>query len=162
MESRAKFAGHAIHPMLIVFPLGLLSTSVIFDVINLATQRPKFSEAAYYMIPAGVVSGLVAGVFGLIDWTAIPKGTRAKRIGLLHAIGNAAVLGLFAGSWLLRQKDPSHPTKGALILALGGTGLAMVTGWLGGELVEQLGISINPSANVNAPSSLKKPHPRRP
>ena len=31
MESRAKLAGHAIHPMLIAFPLGLLSTAVIFD-----------------------------------------------------------------------------------------------------------------------------------
>jgi uncharacterized membrane protein len=31
MESRAKLAGHAIHPMLIVFPLGLLTTAVVFD-----------------------------------------------------------------------------------------------------------------------------------
>jgi uncharacterized membrane protein len=31
MESRTKLAGHAIHPMLIVFLLGLLATAVIFD-----------------------------------------------------------------------------------------------------------------------------------
>ena len=31
MESRAKLAGYAIHPMLIVFPLGLPATAVIFD-----------------------------------------------------------------------------------------------------------------------------------
>jgi uncharacterized membrane protein len=32
MESRAKVAGHPVHPMLIVFPLGLLATAVVFDV----------------------------------------------------------------------------------------------------------------------------------
>ena len=33
MEARAKLLGHPIHQMLIVFPLGLLATAVIFDVI---------------------------------------------------------------------------------------------------------------------------------
>ena len=37
MESKAKLVGHAIHPMLIVFPLGLLGMAVIFDLIYLAT-----------------------------------------------------------------------------------------------------------------------------
>ena len=33
MESKAQFLGHPLHPMLIVFPLGLLATAVIFDAI---------------------------------------------------------------------------------------------------------------------------------
>ncbi len=32
MEAKAKLAGHPIHPMLIVFPLGLLATALAFDV----------------------------------------------------------------------------------------------------------------------------------
>ena len=32
MESRAKLFGHPIHPMLIVFPLGLLAMALIFDI----------------------------------------------------------------------------------------------------------------------------------
>jgi uncharacterized membrane protein len=35
MESKAKLFGHPIHQILIVFPLGLLATAVIFDVIYL-------------------------------------------------------------------------------------------------------------------------------
>jgi len=35
MTSRAKLAGHPIHPMLIPFPVGLLTTAVVFDVIYL-------------------------------------------------------------------------------------------------------------------------------
>ena len=33
MESKAKFLGHPIHPMLIPFPLGLLGMAVIFDLL---------------------------------------------------------------------------------------------------------------------------------
>ena len=40
MECRAKAFGHGIHPMLFVFPLGLLATAVIFDIIHLASDRP--------------------------------------------------------------------------------------------------------------------------
>ncbi len=37
MQSKIKLLGHAIHPMLIVFPLGLLSMSIVFDIIHYAT-----------------------------------------------------------------------------------------------------------------------------
>jgi uncharacterized membrane protein len=33
MESKAKVMGHPIHPILVPFPLGLLTTSVVFDVV---------------------------------------------------------------------------------------------------------------------------------
>jgi len=82
MDSRAKAFGHAIHPMLIVFPLGLLSTAVVFDILYLITDRGGFTVAAAYLIAAGIIGGLVAALFGLVDWLAIPVGTRAKRIGL--------------------------------------------------------------------------------
>jgi len=155
MESRAKFAGHAIHPMLIVFPLGLLATAVVFDVITLASHISRFSQAAFYMIAAGLVSGLVAGLFGLVDWLAIPKHTRAKRIGLWHGILNGLVSALFLGSYLLRWNNPAEPSVAALVLSFAGAGSALVSGWLGGELVERLGVGVDSGANLNAPSSLK-------
>jgi uncharacterized membrane protein len=89
MQSRAKAFGHAIHPILIVYPLGLLTTAVIFDILYLVTDRSGFSIAAAYTIAAGVIGGLVAAVFGLVDWLAIPAGTRAKRIGSLHGLATS-------------------------------------------------------------------------
>ena len=159
MEARAKLFGHPIHQMLIVFPLGLLATAAIFDVIRIATRNGHWSEIAFWMIAAGVIGGLAAALFGLIDWLGIPAGTRAKRIGALHGLGNVVVVGLFAVSWLLRRPDPSAPDGTALILSFGATGLALLTGWLGGELVSQLGVGVNDGANLDAPSSLG---PRRP
>src|SRR3954447_19562833 len=98
MESRAKAFGHAIHPMLIVLPLGLLATAVVFDVLYFLTDNSNFSIAAGFAIGAGIIGGLLAALFGLIDWLAIPNGTRAKRIGMLHGVGNVVVVALFAVS----------------------------------------------------------------
>ena len=66
MEARAKLFGHPIHQMLIVFPLGVLGMSLFFDLIALGTSRPALLEASFYMIAAGIITGLLAAVFGLV------------------------------------------------------------------------------------------------
>ncbi len=154
MHAKARLFGHPIHQMLIVFPLGLLATAAIFDVIHLVTNNPRWTEIAYWLIAAGIIGGLTAAVFGLIDWLGIPANTRAKRIGLLHGGGNVVVVVLFAGSWLLRRDNPTAPETLALILSFLGVGLALFTGWLGGELVSRLGVGVDEGAHLNAPSSL--------
>jgi uncharacterized membrane protein len=156
MESRAKVAGHPVHPMLIVFPLGLLATAVIFDVIYLVTDNVRWTEVAFYMIGAGVIGGLAAAIPGTIDWLAIPRGTRARRIGLLHGVGNVIVVGLFFLSWLLRREAPGAPPTEAIVAGLIGVGLAVITGWLGGELVDRLGVGVDDGAHLDAPSSLSE------
>ena len=71
----------------------------------------------------------------------IPSGTRASRIGLLHGSGNVIVLGLFALSWWMRREAPGLPDMLALTASLLGFVLALVTGWLGGELVDRLSLT---------------------
>jgi uncharacterized membrane protein len=155
MEARAKLFGHPIHQMLIVFPLGLLAMALFFDLIALAMNRHQgLLTASYYMIAAGVVSGLVAAVFGAIDFLKIPSGTRAKRVGRLHGGGNVVVVVLFAASWWLRREAPSDPATLAIVVAAAGAALATLTGWLGGELVGRLGVGVDDGANLDAPSSL--------
>jgi uncharacterized membrane protein len=107
MESRAKLLGHPVHQMLIVFPLGLLAMAVIFDLLAIGLGSGYWSEISYWMIAAGVVTGLLAAPFGFIDWLAIPAGTRAKRIGAVHGLGNVAVVVMFGLSWWLRSPAPN-------------------------------------------------------
>jgi uncharacterized membrane protein len=155
MEARAKLLGHPIHPMLIPFPLGLLTTAAIFDVIYLVTTKPGLAAAAFFAIAAGIVGGLLAAVFGLVDWLAVPAGTRAKRIGVLHGVGNVVVVAVFAASWLLRLGAPDYrPSALAVGLSIGGALLGGVTGWLGGELVDRLGIGVDDGAHPDSPNSL--------
>jgi uncharacterized membrane protein len=156
MESRIKLAGHPVHPMLIVFPLGLLATAVLFDIISLVSGNPQWTLVAYYMIGAGIIGGLAAAVFGWLDWVSIPGGTRAKRVGLWHGAGNVIVVGLFILSWVLRRENPEAPATGAIVAGLIALGLAVVTAWLGGELVDRLGVGVDEGAHLDSPSSLSK------
>ena len=156
MESRVKLLGHAVHPMLIVFPLGLLSAAVAFDVVSLIAGQVRWYEVAYYLMAAGLVGGVAAALTGWIDWAAIPARTRAKRIGLVHGIGNGVVLALFALSWFLRRESAGPPPTEAVVASVVGLGLALVTGWLGGELVERLGVGVHDGAHLDAPSSLSQ------
>ena len=52
MESKAKLLGHPIHPMLIVFPLGLLATAVAFDIVGLSTGDASWFGISFWMIAA--------------------------------------------------------------------------------------------------------------
>ena len=155
MESKAKLLGHAIHPMLIVFPLGLLAMSLIFDLARMATGNAELSVAAYWAIAGGLVGGLAAAVFGFWDWLAIPAGTRAKAVGLWHGGGNVVVVLLFALSWWLRSGNADRaPGTAAFVLSLVAVGISAVTGWLGGELVERLRVGVDDGAHLDAPNSL--------
>jgi uncharacterized membrane protein len=155
MESKAKMMGHPVHPMLIVFPLGLLAASLGFDVGYLTTSNQEFAIVSFWMIGAGILGGLLAAVFGAIDWWAIPAHTRAKAIGLWHGVGNVVVVLLFILSWWVRSHAPGYaPPTTAVTLSCFAVGLALITGWLGGELVDRLGIGVDDGAHLNAPNSL--------
>jgi uncharacterized membrane protein len=155
MESKVKFLGHPIHPMLIVLPLGLFIAAVVFDALYLWRGNPMFATVAYWNIAGGILGGLLAALFGAIDWFAIPGGTRAKRIGLLHGASNIVVVAMFALVWLMRGNSADLvPSTNLFFLEVAALLLGSVAGWLGGELVDRLGVGVDNGAHLDAPSSL--------
>jgi uncharacterized membrane protein len=157
METRVKLLGHPVHPMLIVYPFGLLSAAVVFDVLYALTGNGDLATFSFWALAAGLVGGLAAAVFGLIDWLGIPPDTRAKRIGAFHGVGNLIVVGLFAVSFLLRTGSAQYlPDTLPLILGLLGAAIALVTAWLGGELVYRLRVAVDDDAHLDASSSLTR------
>jgi uncharacterized membrane protein len=143
--------------MLVVFPLGLLSTAVIFDILYLITDRTGFQIAAAYTIAAGIIGGLVAAVFGLADLSGVPTGSRARRVGLAHGALNVLGLALFAVSWLLRVGAGNWKPSGvALVFSFAGIVVAAIASWLGGELVERYGLGVREDANVDAPGAVSR------
>jgi uncharacterized membrane protein len=157
MESRAKLLGHAIHPIVVAFPIGMLLASLLFDTLRLITGDKKWSTIAFWNILAGCVSGWLAMLPGAIDWWFLLRHTRAKKVATIHAVANEVAIDLFIASWLRRRANPEDPDRGALLLSLLGGAALGVGGWLGGELVERLGVGVSPGANLDAPSSLTQP-----
>lgn len=152
MESRTKVFGHAVHPMLVMFPLGAFGFSVASDALHTWLGQPRYAQAARQALDFGLASALLAAPFGTVDWLAVPRATRPRRLGLWHGLTNVALLGLFAASRAVRARREDAAT--AKWLSAGGFMLAGVSGWLGAELVEHHRIGIPDEAREDAPKSL--------
>jgi uncharacterized membrane protein len=157
MEAKARLLGHPIHQMVIVLPLGLLIAAWLADIGLFASGNSVLAQVAYWNTAGGIVTGLFAAIFGFIDWLAVPIGTRAKRVGAWHAGCNVLMLLLFVGSLLIRHPIIGHlPNTAAFACATAGLLVGMVSGWLGGELVNRLGIGVSENVGLDAPSSLSQ------
>jgi uncharacterized membrane protein len=155
MESKTKLFGHPIHPMLVVIPLGLFIGAIVTDTVDLLNGTTALSAVSFVNISIGIIGGLLAALFGFLDWRLVPLNTRAKQIGAWHGIGNVVVVLLFGVSWWLRQEAPNfQPSQAALIFSYGAILVGVVTAWLGGELVYRLNVGVDNGANLDAPSSL--------
>jgi uncharacterized membrane protein len=157
VESKAKLLGHPAHQIVVAFPLGLLGTAALFDAVYVVHGGTIWAQVAFYMIGAGVIGGLIAALFGLIDYVAIPAGTRAKRVGAYHGLSSVTVVALFAVSWLLRSGPSVLPEPIALLFSFGGVAFLGLAGWLGGELLNRMGVGIDDGAHLNAQNSLSGP-----
>jgi uncharacterized membrane protein len=154
MESRAKLLGHPVHQMLIPIPAGLFIVAAVLDIVDLFVEAAWIPTVTFWNLVLGIASGLFAAVFGLLDWTKIPAGTRAKRVGAIHGIGNVAAVGLFLIAVLMRRAE--QPFKAfPLLFEVIALGILGVTAWLGGELVDRLGVGVSDGAHLDAPSSLR-------
>jgi uncharacterized membrane protein len=135
LPSTAAVMGHPIHPMLIPFPITFLTAALATDVAARVTEDPFWSRTSRWMLGAGLVTGLVAGAVGAIDYFTIRR-AREKSVGKLHAYGNPLALGLAAANLAVRQRRQAGAMPGAAEIGLSTATAAVlgVTGWAGAEL----------------------------
>jgi uncharacterized membrane protein len=78
----------------------------------------------------------------------------------VHGVGNVVVVALFALSFLVRMETEQYlPDVTPMLLGVAGGLIALVTAWLGGELVYRLGVGVDADANLNASNSLTSAGP---
>jgi nitrite reductase/ring-hydroxylating ferredoxin subunit/uncharacterized membrane protein len=143
MRSRAHLKSHPIHPALIPFPFAFLTGTLIFDVIGVIGRWPALWATGAHLQIAGIATGLLAAVPGLIDYIySVPPKSSGKARATRHALGNVSALVVFALAWFLR---PTDAAPGTLVLALETVGAALLfySGYLGGTLVTRNLISVD-------------------
>lgn len=147
MASPASVARHPVHPMLIVFPIGLWVFSLIADIVYLAGGPAAWLSAALYTMGIGIAGGLLAAIPGLIDLVTLPP-SNVRRVGVVHGTLNVIITGLFIINFLLRVTGGSYAAAFALsIIAVAGL---LVSGWLGGTLVYRFGVAVEPTVSEPA------------
>ena len=135
---------HPLHPLLVHLPVGLWTTSVLFDIFYMANHNPQVATASFYCMVVGIAGGLLAIPAGLADYVDIAPKTVAKRLATAHMLLNFAVTGLFMINALSRyhlsQGAPLFVSTSQLILSLLSIVLLAVSGYVGGLLVFEFGI----------------------
>src|SRR5512139_304959 len=149
MYSKARIAGHPIHPMLIAFPVALYVSTVVALFVHIGTHDPFWYHAAMWANIAGVVMAAVAAVPGLIDLVSLPRKSRAQMTGIRHAAFNVLALTLFVISAVLLSRSwtsagPLDVTA-PLVLSLLGVLSTVTAGWLGWTLVQTHHVGVHPS-----------------
>jgi len=73
VRSTLTIAGHPIHPMLVPFPIGFLVGTLASDLAYWGTGDPFWARGSMWLVGAGVVTGGLAAIFGLVDFLTIER-----------------------------------------------------------------------------------------
>ncbi|MGQ0701951.1 MAG: DUF2231 domain-containing protein [Gemmatimonadales bacterium] len=143
MRSKVHFRGHPIHPALVHFPLAFLIGAFGFDLAGKLATAPQLELVASWLVPVGIVTGLLAAIPGLLDYLyTVPPQSSGKRRATWHLALNVTALVLFAVAWWRRGGFGGPPDLAVLAGEALGTIFLTISGYLGSILVarNQIGV----------------------
>ena len=143
MRSLASIKSHPLHPMAIAFPIGLLITSFIFDLLSLWEKSTALASAGWYCVVAGLIGALFAIVPGAVDlFRIVPPNSEARSRGYWHAVLNLLMMAVFVAV-AARRGVGIMPDNTSLVLSAIGVIILFISGWLGASLVYQSQIAVD-------------------
>ena len=153
--------GHPIHPMLVTIPIGAFVATLAFDIASVTIEGRAYGRPAVWLSLLGIVGGLVASLFGLVDYRRLTKGTRAHAVATRHMILMDVVLICFVVGFFVRRADSDYYLYGtpkiALALSVVGVGIMLIGGWLGGKLAYSYGSRVADESDQIKAHSLSAP-----
>jgi nitrite reductase/ring-hydroxylating ferredoxin subunit/uncharacterized membrane protein len=137
--------GHALHPLLTDVVIGSFTSATLLDLLG----GDDDGRAAERLIAVGVAAYAPTAAAGVSDWVDSVYGDeRVRRVGLVHASVNATALTLYVASLAARRRGDRGRGK---LLALAGTGILSVGGFLGGHMSFRRGVGVNETAFDEGP-----------
>jgi uncharacterized membrane protein/nitrite reductase/ring-hydroxylating ferredoxin subunit len=135
---------HPLHPLLVHFPVGLFTLTLVLDLVSHAFPGQGFVRAAFYALAAGLIGTLIAAVPGFVDYTGIRDDHPARRTATAHMMLNLLMVGVYAASLGLRWQhlDVSSTPTVPLLVAVAAFVILSISGYLGGRLVYEDGIAV--------------------
>src|SRR5947207_6570681 len=136
---------HPLHPLLVHFPIGLFFFSFVLDIAHLILRSaPALVVGAFYSMAFGIIGALIAAAPGFADYVEIRRDHPARRTATWHMLLNLSAVALYAANLYLRRDQIaalSVPESG-LALSFVGVVVLSVSGYLGGTMVYDDGISV--------------------
>jgi len=147
MNNGLRVFGHPLHAMLSDFPLALLGSSVLWDLVGLWRGEDVWWAISFWTIALGLAAATLAAMPGAIDYGAIPEKHPASGTAMRHMLLMLSGVCPFVVSILIRR-GPVHPVGrfSIIVTALDVLGFALLSagGWFGGHLVFHYRIGTDP------------------
>ncbi|GHE19857.1 DUF2231 domain-containing protein [Halomonas urumqiensis] len=140
IRSRAAFAGHPLHPVMIHFPVAALLGLVASDLGFLYTGDPFWTRASMWLAGVGAIGGWLASLAGIVDLVTV-RGIRRLVTAWTHAMVAVVMLSMASLNWLWRLLDEALLPWG-LTLSLSTAAMIALAGWLGGQLVYEHAVGV--------------------
>ena len=140
---RGEWLGHAIHPVLTDLVIGTWTSATVLDLVG----GRESDDSAQRLIGAGLLAAGPTAWTGWAEWSA--AGVREQRVGLVHAVTNAAAIGIYTASWLARRRGRRGTGVG---LAIAGAAVSGVGAYLGGHLIGARKVASHHPAYDDGPS----------
>ena len=137
---------HPIHPMLVHFPIALLSAAVFFDLLGGKWRPEECRIAGLYTLVLGFAGAAVSVASGAMAEDAVEHSGVPERAIEIHEMLGFAAFWVFAGllglrlatglGWIREQRMVS------LLLGIAGVVVMLVASYYGGSLVYDYGAGV--------------------
>ena len=143
---QGKWLGHPLHPALVHIPTGLFPSALLFDILSRSgAGGNSMVRVSFFGLLLGLIVAALAAPAGLADWLEIKPGKPAYRIGIWHMVLNIFLIVVEAINLALRWNTYRWQVKvdlGPLTLSAVGTGILLISGYLGSMMVFDQGIGV--------------------
>ena len=148
-----------LHPSLVHFPIALLPVAIGADLIAHVTGSRTLAAVGRTLMPVAAAGAAVAAAAGLVAAVEVRAEGEAEALLVTHRNMNLALTAVTAGmaAWRARE-DEAGP--GYLALGLAGLGALSYSAYLGGKMVYEHGLGVQPAEGLrdgNAPDLELKP-----
>jgi len=137
---------HPIHPMLVHFPIALLSAAVLFDLLGTKWRREDCRVASLYTLVLGFVGAALSVASGAMAEDAAEHSGVPKRAIEIHEMLGFATFWVFAGllglrlatglGWIREQRTVSW------LSGIAGVVVMLAASYYGGSLVYDYGAGV--------------------
>ncbi len=141
-----------LHPSLVHLPLALLPLAVASEILGAVTGRRAFHDFGRRAITLAAAGAAASAVTGLVAGEEVNVEGRSRDMLMTHRNLNvAATLTAIAMAFWRRRSE--KPGAAYLATGLAGIGIVSYTAYLGGELVYDYGVGVDPAKGVWRPEA---------
>ena len=137
---------HPLHPMVVHFPIALLSASVLFDILSSRWCRQDMRAASLYTLILGLAGALVAVITGAVAEEVVEHSGVPERVLEIHETLGFTTCWLFAGLLGLRVAEwfgwICERRFWSISLGMGAVTVLIIASYYGGSLVYEFGAGV--------------------